>query len=70
MHAEPDPAVPGDLELTPEERRNGWTRESLRRYLTERAAQRLQWATEQDKQTRRSARTESTQKFDPHRWGS
>lgn len=64
-----DPARQGKLvEPTPEELRNGWTRERLNRYLRERAAQQESYAAE-GKAKQPSARSETTVKFDPHKWG-
>lgn len=60
-----DPSAP---EPTRDEARNGWTRESLNEYLRSRATQQEEFQREfTDK--RRQAASQTTSKFDPHRWG-
>jgi hypothetical protein len=58
-----------EREPTPDERRNGWTRESLSKYLAERRDQIKAYAEAQAKRPNRTARTETTTTFDPHLWG-
>lgn len=66
--AEVRPNDPQVIEPTPDEERNGWTRETLTTYLIQRAAQQNQYATEHQTKAR-EVRTESAAGFDPHRWG-
>lgn len=58
-----------DIEPTDEEKRNGWTKETLSRYLAERrAGQSL--AADPESALRRLARrpTEQNHRYNPHKW--
>jgi hypothetical protein len=58
-----------DREPTPDERRNGWTRETLARYLAQRQQEQQAFATAQEKNRGRKLRVENTVAFDPLTWG-
>lgn len=53
------------LELTEGERKNGWSVESLARYLAERDAQKSDYA---GRNSRKRVEIQSTKSFNPHRW--
>lgn len=54
------------VEPTPDEIKNGWTKESLNRYLAERDQQAADVLLRNER--RKRARIESTQSFNPHKW--
>jgi hypothetical protein len=57
------------VEPTRDDIKNGWTRESLNRYLRERADQKKTYAAELEGSKLKPAKSENTTKFDPHKWG-
>ena len=63
--ARPAPLRP---EPTADEKKNGWTRDSLAQYLAERADQTQQFAKLKAERAVRPARAETVHRFDPHRW--
>ena len=60
------PSTP--VEPTPEEKRNGWTSETLTAYLAERESQQRDFAKAQSDSNVRVARSVSVTTFDPHSW--
>lgn len=65
---EPDDPAAG-VEPTPDERKNGWTRSSLTRYLNQRAYQQEEFAAELANSKIRQAKSQNTKEFNPHGWG-
>lgn len=65
---EPDDPALG-VEPTTDERKNGWTKSSLTRYLNQRAHQQEEFATELANSKIRQAKSQSTKDFNPHSWG-
>lgn len=62
------------VEPTPDEIKNGWTAETLGRYLRERETQQGEFASEGERTPRgtqlRRAKFENTSTYDPHNWAS
>lgn len=56
------------VEPTPDERRNGWSAESLAAYLAQRTAETRAFAKLQSERGTRIARAEGFHRFNPHDW--
>ena len=55
-------------EPTPDEKRNGWTKESLAAYLTERSGQQHDYAKQIAQSPSANLQVENTRQFNPHDW--
>lgn len=53
------------VRATAADKRNGWTDESLRRYLEEREAQKLNYAA---RNARKRVEVQNTASYNPYRW--
>lgn len=65
MTASPAAATFTEREPTADERRNGWSKDSLNRYLAEREAQTSDYAA---RNVRKRVEMQNTRNFNPHRW--
>lgn len=60
--------APTAVTPTPDERRNGWTVETLTAYLDQRASERADYAKLIEDATPRRAVSVTTRDFNPHDW--
>ena len=56
------------MELTPEDARNGWTKETLAKYVKEREEQAAAWALGAEKRNSHKLVVEDARSFNPFNW--
>jgi predicted secreted protein len=57
------------IELTDDDRKNGWTEKTLAAYIKERTAQKDRYANDPKLLKLRKAKIENVDTFNPHKWG-